>query len=70
MTVQITVTDIVEEGIYNLIARASTTLAGETEARNITATLEIRCDGIRGIPAPSLAAAVAAVAVIALRRRR
>jgi outer membrane protein assembly factor BamB len=70
MTVQITVTDIVEEGIYNLIARASTTLAGETEARSVIATLEIRCDGIRGIPAPSLAASVAAVAVIALRRPR
>jgi hypothetical protein len=71
MTVQITVTDIVEEGTYTLIARASTTLAGETEARNATATLEIsECGGILGIPAPSLAAAVAAVAVIALRRRR
>ena len=87
MTVPITVragnaTEIVEEGLYTLIVWVATTLAGETAASSVTATLDIEeCEEIAEgggggsdddsgfLPAPSLAAAVAAVAVIALFRR-
>jgi hypothetical protein len=61
ITVPITVragnaTEIVEEGNYTLIVEAKTTLAGETEARSVTATLYIEeCEEIAKVPPVAIA---------------
>jgi plastocyanin len=57
-------TEIVEKGNYTLIVKASTTLAGETEAQNATATLGIvKCGEIVKPVEPGTPVAIAGDAV-------
>ncbi len=59
-----TATEIVEEGNYTLVIKAGTTLAGETEAQNATATLDIvECGEIVDPVEPGTPVAIAGNAV-------